>query len=152
MAPCSCHPHSFARPRLLTLWRMIATIRLRAGARSLHIRRAVAVASSSLGQRRRGRIINKYIWIRTARLDSCSSRQLEQQLLCCALKCLVAVECQWSTLRRQRNNIDEQIMINNSSQLIRRSLLRKQSCISRSTYKPKSKHRKSTQTSMMLLN
>jgi hypothetical protein len=37
------------------------TVCLRAGARSLHIGRAVAVASSSRGQRRRRRIINKFI-------------------------------------------------------------------------------------------
>ena len=113
------------------------------------VRRAVAAASSSRGQRGRRRIINKFIQIRFARLDSGSRRQLEQQQLCCALKCLGAVGCQWSTSRRQRNNIDEQN--NNSSRSIRRPLLRKRSWISRSTYVPKSKHRKSTQTSTTML-
>ena len=113
------------------------------------VRRAVAAASPSRGQRGRRRIINKFIQIRFARLDSGSRRQLEQQQLCCALKCLGAVGCQWSTSRRQRNNIDEQN--NNSSRSIRRPLLRKRSWISRSTYVPKSKHRKSTQTSKTML-
>ena len=72
------------------------TVRLRAGARCLHGRRAVAAESSS---RRCRRIINKFIWIRSAWLDSGSQRQLEQQQLCCALKCLGAVGCQWSSDR-----------------------------------------------------
>jgi hypothetical protein len=65
------------------------------------------------------------------------------------LECLGAVGCQWSISRRQRNNIYEQN--SNSRQSIRRSLLRKQSRISRSTCTPKFKHRKSVQTSTMLL-
>jgi hypothetical protein len=143
MAPCSCRQRQFAFPRSLALRSMVATVRLRAGARSLHIRCAVAVASSSRGQRRRSRIINKFIWIRSAQLDSSSRRQLEQQRLCCSLKCLGAVRCQWSTSRRQRNDVDEQI--NNASRSIWRPLVRKRSSswISRSTYTPKFKHRKS---------
>ncbi len=74
----------------------------------------------------------KFIWIGSARLDCCSRRQLEQQRICCALKRLGAVGCQWSTTRRQRNDIDEQN--NNSSRSIRQPLLRQQSWISRSTY------------------
>ncbi len=84
-------------------------VRLGAGARSLHVqvqvRRAVAAASSSRGQRgcrRNWLIINKFIQIRSARLDSCSRWQLEQQRLCCALKCLGAVGCQWSTTSRRQ--------------------------------------------------
>ncbi len=69
--------------------------------------------------------------------------------LCCALKCLGAFGCQWSTSRRQRNNVDEQN--NNSSRSIRLPLLRKWSWIFQSTCTPKSKHRKSTQTSRTLL-
>ena len=114
-----------------------------AAARSPRCRRCGnLMASSSRGQRRRRRrrIINKFIWIRSARLDSGSRRQLEQQRVCCALRRLGAVGCQWSTSRRQRNDIDEQN--NNSSRSIRRPLLRQQSWISRSTYTQKSKHRK----------
>ncbi len=70
------------------------TVCVRAGARLLHIRRAVAAASSSRGQRRRRRKINKFIWIRSAQLDSGSRRQLEQPQLSCVLKCLCAVGCQ----------------------------------------------------------
>ncbi len=131
---------------------LLASVRLRAGEWSLqfayaqaHGRRAVATATLSCGQRRCRQIINRFIWIRPARLDSSSRRQLEQQQICCSLKCLVAVGCQWSSSRWQRNNIDEQN--DNSSRSIRRPPLRKRSWISWSTYTPKSKHRKTMQTS-----
>jgi hypothetical protein len=116
---------------------LLARVRLRAGEWSLqfacaqaHGRRAVATAILSCrgGQRRCRQIINRFICIRPARLDSSSRRQLEQQQICYALKCLVAVGCQWSTSRRQRNNIDEQN--DNSSRSIRRPPLRKRSWIS----------------------
>jgi hypothetical protein len=114
---------------------LLARIRLRAGEWSLqfacaqaHGRRAVATAILSCGQRRCRQIINRFIWIRPARLDSSSWRQLKQQQICCALKCLVAVGRQWSTSRRQRKNIDEQN--DNSSRSIRRPPLRKRSWIS----------------------
>jgi hypothetical protein len=82
-------------------------------------------------------------------LGSSSSRQLEQQRLCCALKCLCHVVCQLSTSRRQLNKIDRQNY--NFRQSIRQPLLRKPAWISQSTYTPKSKHRKSMQTSTMQL-
>jgi hypothetical protein len=121
---------------------------LRAGAQSLHIRRAVAVASWSRGQRRRRRKINKFIWIRPGPLDWAAAAAGNLNSSDSAAR-HGAFGCQWSTSRRQRNNIDEQK--NDFSRSIRRPLLRKRSWISRSTCTPKSKHRKSTQTSTMLL-
>ncbi len=65
---------------------ILARVRLRAGAWSLQFacaqargRRAVPAAFSSCGQHRCRQIINRFIWIRPARLDSSSRRQLEQQ-------------------------------------------------------------------------
>jgi hypothetical protein len=149
MLPCSCCQCPIARPRSLVLLSVVAAVCMRAGARSLHVRRAIVVTSSSRGQCSRRRIVNKFIRIRSARLDSGSSRQLEQQRLCCALKCLCHVVCQLSTSRRQLNKIDRQNY--NFRQSIRQPLLRKPAWISQSTYTPKSKHRKSMQTSTMQL-
>ncbi len=54
--------HLLARARLRSgAWSLPVHVRLGAGARSLHVRRAVAAASSSRGQRGRRRIINKFI-------------------------------------------------------------------------------------------
>jgi hypothetical protein len=82
---------------------------------------------------------NQQIYLDLVRsTDRGSPRQLKQQRFCCSLKRLGAV-----------GYINEQN--NNSSLSIRLPLLRQQSWISLSTYTQKSKHRKSTQTSTMLL-
>ncbi len=72
--------------------------------------RCTFATEASLSRRKswRRRIIIKFIWIGSSRLGSGSIRQLEQQQVCCALKCLGAERCQQSTSRRQRNNIDGQ--------------------------------------------
>ncbi len=91
----------------------LARVRLRAGEWSLqfacaqaHGRRAVATAILSCGQHRCRQIINRFICIRPARLDSSSRRQLVEQIISMVLLQVELAACIISLLRfLSQNNV-----------------------------------------------